>query len=52
MKFEINVTLETETEGKFDDVLTQVGMLLFENKANIVEWDLKFKKIEGKEMER
>ena len=52
MKFEINITLETETEDRFDDILTQVGMLLFENKANIVEWDLEFKKIEGKEMER
>ena len=52
MKFEINIALETEIEERFDDVLTQVGMLLFENKANIVDCTLEFKKIDGKEMER
>ena len=50
MKFEINITLETETENKFNDVLTQVGMLLLEDKTNIVEFTLEFKEIDGKEM--
>ena len=52
MKFEINVTLETKTQDKFDDILTQVGTLLFENRSNIVDFTLEFKKIDGKEMER
>ena len=47
MKFEINITLETKTQDKFDDILTQVGMLLFKNKANTVDWTLEFKKIEN-----
>ena len=47
MKFEINITLETETEDKFDDILTQVGMLLFKNKTNTTKCALEFKKIES-----
>ena len=46
MKFEINITLETKTQDKFDDVLTQVGMLLLEDKTNILEFALEFKEVE------
>ena len=46
MKFEINITLETETEERFDDILTQVGMLLLEDKANILDFTLEFKEVE------
>ena len=53
MKFEINITLETKTQDKFDDILTQVGMLLLEDKTNILEFALEFKEIEEDlEMER
>ena len=45
MKFEINVTLETETEDRFDDILTQL-VLFFGNKANTVDCTLEFKKVE------
>ena len=46
MKFEINITLETKTQDKFDDILTQVGMLLLEDKTNILEFTLEFKEVE------
>ena len=46
MKFEINIALETKTQDKFDDILTQVGMLLLEDKTNILEFTLEFKEVE------
>jgi hypothetical protein len=46
MKFEINITLETKTEGRFDDILTEIGMLLLKNKTNVVDCALGFKRIE------
>ena len=52
MKFEINITLETKTEGRFDDILTEIGMLLLKNKTNVADCTLGFKRIEdGSEFE-
>ena len=35
MKFEINVTLETKTQDKFDDILTQVGPVFKKQRSNL-----------------
>lgn len=46
MKFEINITLETKTESRFDDILTEIGTLLIKNKINVTDCTLGFKRIE------
>lgn len=40
MKFKITITLDTDTEKEYDDILTQIGLLLMQNSNKIKEYEI------------
>lgn len=40
MKSKITITFDTDTEKKYDDILTQIGLLLMQNSNKIKEFEI------------
>lgn len=40
MKSKITITLDTNTEKDYDDILTQIGLLLMQNSNKLKEYEV------------
>lgn len=53
MKSKITITLVTDTEKEYDDILTQIGLLFLKNSNKIKEYEIEYENnyIDKKEIE-